>query len=104
MKLVPYVLERPIRGLRFRLSRRLPDRQPRDIWPGIETVPITLRPFAERFGSLKRYELIVVCSVAKYLGARRLFEFGTFDGLTTWHLAANCGPAARIWTLKRLLS
>jgi predicted O-methyltransferase YrrM len=47
---------------------------------------------------VKRYELLVLCAVARHTGARRLFEFGTFDGLTTWHLAANAGPEARVWT------
>jgi len=98
MKIVPYAIERPIRGLRFRLSRRLPDRHPCEVWPEIESISIMLRPFAGRFGTLKRYELSVLCAVAKHTGAKRLFEFGTFDGLTAWHLAANCGPAARVWT------
>jgi hypothetical protein len=99
MKILPYDLERPLRGLCFRLTRRLADRPPCEVWPGLEPVPVLLCPFAERFGNVKRYELLVLCAVARHLGARTLFEFGTFDGLTTWHLAANCGPDARLWTL-----
>ncbi len=48
---------------------------------------------------MKRYEMMVLCAVAKRTRARAIFEFGTFDGLTTWHLAANAGPEARLWTL-----
>jgi hypothetical protein len=99
MRFVPYAVESPLRGLRFRLSRRLPTRHPPEVWPGIESAAVTLRPFAGRFGNVKRYELLVLCAVARHTGAERLFEFGTFDGLTTWHLAANAGPAARVWTL-----
>jgi hypothetical protein len=85
--------------VKFRLSRRLPTRHPAEAWPGLESAAVTLRPFAGRFGNVKRYELLVLCAVARHTGARRLFEFGTFDGLTTWHLAANTGPDGRVWTL-----
>jgi hypothetical protein len=99
MRLVPYRVESPLQGLRFRLSKKLTDRDPQEVWPGINNVAVTLRPFSGRFGNLKRYELMVLCAVAKYTAARAVFEFGTFDGLTTWHLAANSDPDARVWTL-----
>jgi hypothetical protein len=99
MRILPYELERPLRGLAFRLTRRLADRSACEVWPGLEPVPVLLCPFAQRGGNLKRYELMVLCAVARHLGARTLFEFGTGEGLTTWHLAANCGPDARLWTL-----
>ena len=65
MKWLPYEVERPLQGLRFRMSRRLPDRAPSDIWPGIETVPVRLLPFAGRFGNVSQHELMVVCAAAK---------------------------------------
>jgi hypothetical protein len=99
MNLFDRYVERPVRGLRFRLSRRLPDREPTDAWPGIESIAVTIRPFAARFGNLSRYELLVLAAAGRWAEARNLFEFGTFDGLTTWHLACNCGPEARIWTV-----
>src|SRR5215831_18589488 len=99
MKLLPFAMERRLRGLKFRLSRNLRDRQPAEVWSGIDTTAVTLRPFAGQFGNLQRYELMVLCAVARRIGARKLFEFGTFDGLTAWHLAANAGPGSRIWTL-----
>ncbi len=99
MKYVPYQIESPVRGLKFRLSRRLPDRHPAEVWPGIESVAVTLRPFAGRFGNLKRYELMVLCAVAKHTRAQTILEFGTFDGLTTWHLAANAAAETHVWTL-----
>ena len=37
MKLMPMELERRLRGLKFRLSRKLPDKLPADVWPGIDT-------------------------------------------------------------------
>jgi len=99
MKLLPFEVERRLRGLKFRLSHKLRDRYPADVWPGIDTAAVTLRPFAGQFGNLQRYELMVLCAVARHIGALRIFEFGTFDGLTSWHLAANTGSDSRIWTL-----
>ncbi len=95
----PSRVESFVRGVRFRVSRKLSDRAPDSVWPGIQGVEVRIRPYAGRYGNVKLYEMAVLCSVAKHVGARTLFEFGTFDGLTTWHLAANCGPEATIWTL-----
>lgn len=99
MKLFPYPVERRLRGLKFRLTRKLPVRRPTEVWPGINTAAVTLRPFAGQFGNIQRYEMMVLCAVAHHVGAKTLFEFGTFDGLTTWHLAANTERDSRIWTL-----
>ena len=100
MKWLPYEVERPLQGLRFRMSRRLPDRSPSEIWPGIDSVPVRLLPFAGHFGNASQLELMVMCAVAKMTRPGTVFEFGTFDGLTTWHLAANAGPVpgACKWT------
>lgn len=99
MTLLPAPLERPLRTIQFRLTRRLKDRHPHQIWPGIESVAVTIRPLVGRFGNVKQHELLTLCAVVRHIDARRLFEFGTFDGQTTWHLAANSGPEARVLTL-----
>jgi predicted O-methyltransferase YrrM len=99
MMLVPLRLERIFRGVGFRLTRKLAERDPRDVWPGIDAATTLIRPFSGRFGNVSRYELMVLCAVARVIEARSIFEFGTFDGLTAWHLATNCGPEARVWTL-----
>jgi predicted O-methyltransferase YrrM len=95
----PPRVESFVRGVRFRLSRKLRDRAVKSVWPGISDVEVRIRPYAERYGNVKLQELVALCSVAKHVGARTIFEFGTFDGLTTWHIAANCRPEAKIWTL-----
>lgn len=97
--MIPYVIESFARRVRFRLTRKLLSREPLDVWPAVSQTRLVLRPFANRFGNVKLDELIVISAIAQSLQARKLFEFGTFDGLTTWHLASNCGPMARIWTL-----
>ena len=99
MLLLRYEVERLVRGVRFRLTRRLPDRDPADVWPGIEAAAVVQRPFAARFGNLKPHELTLLCAVANLTRPRGVFEFGTFDGLTAWHLARNAGPDCRVWTL-----
>jgi hypothetical protein len=99
MRYLPFAVESPLRGLKFRLSRRLSTRHATEIWPGLEATAISVRPFAGCSCNVKQHELEVLCAVARHTGARQLFEFGTFDGLTAWHLALNCGPDARVWTL-----
>ena len=99
MSMVPIAIERPLRGVQFRLTRRLADREPARIWPGIERTAVTVRPLVGRFGNVKQHELLTLCAVVRHTAARRLFEFGTFDGQTTWHLAANAAADAVVRTL-----
>ena len=88
-----------LRGIRFRLSRHLVDCNPVEVWPGIESVAIELAPYKSQFGNVDIIELIVLCSIVKHTEAKSIFEFGTFDGLTSWHLAANGGPNCRVLTV-----
>ncbi len=99
MPSIPRSAERFVRGVRFRLTRKLRDRDPAAVWPGLEAVAVRQRPFAGRFGSLAPQELSLLCAVARVTRPKAVFEFGTFDGLTTWHLAVNAGPQAHVWTL-----
>jgi predicted O-methyltransferase YrrM len=99
MPSLTYRIEQFSRGVRFRLTRRLRDREPSDLWPGIERICVRQRPYADRFGNVKPHELTLLCALARLLRPRAIFEFGTFDGLTAWHLAANAGLRARVWTL-----
>jgi predicted O-methyltransferase YrrM len=92
-------LESFVRGVRFRLTRRLADRTPTELWPGIDKVVIRQRPFASRFGNVKPHELTILCALVRLLRPVHLFEFGTFDGLTAWHLLRNAGGNSRLWTL-----
>lgn len=87
------------RGVRFKLTRQLPTLDPVAVWPGIDEVDIVNRPLAARFGNVKPHELALLCAAVRWLRPRSLFEFGTFDGRTTWHFARNAGPESRLWTL-----
>src|SRR4051812_16818983 len=97
MKNEAYLLESSLRRVRFRLTRKLTSRDVRDVWPGITQVSVTNCPFSNQYGNVSRDELLVLCAVAKHMGAKRLFEIGTFNGLTTWHLARN--SQGRVYTL-----
>jgi hypothetical protein len=98
MKFLPKAVEDRFLMARFAWTRRLADRRPEEVWPGIGDVDVTVRPFAGRFGNVSPYELLVLCAVARWTRAAALFEFGTYDGRTTWHLVHNC-PDAHLWTL-----
>ena len=74
MNVLPFSVERRLRGLKFRLTRKLPVRQPTDVWPGIDSSAVTLRPFAGQFGNVQRYELMVLCAVARHTQAKAIFE------------------------------
>jgi predicted O-methyltransferase YrrM len=79
------------------MTRRLPVRDPARVFPE-DDLRVLVSPFAGRFGNVKQHEMILICAAARYLHARRIVEFGTFDGLTTWHLAVNC-PDAEVLTI-----
>lgn len=59
---------------------------------------LSLRDFEGRDGNVSPTELLVLSAWARTRAPRALFEFGTFDGRTTLHLALNA-PSARLYTL-----
>lgn len=56
------------------------------------------RRYIEQPGGQTLEGLFFMAALTKALGARRIFEFGTFNGITTWTLARNA-PGADIDTL-----
>jgi predicted O-methyltransferase YrrM len=96
---IGYEAQRIFQGVRFKLTRRLPTRDPAAVFPGIEDALIEHQPLTGRFGNVKPHELALLCAAVRWARPRALFEFGTFDGRTAWHLARNAGPEARLWTL-----
>jgi predicted O-methyltransferase YrrM len=49
--------------------------------------------------SLRLLELMTLTACIRITKAKRMFEFGTFLGNTTLHMATNSDPEAHIWTL-----
>lgn len=68
------------------------------IFPDVERLAIPLGAINEETGHPNHAEMQYVIATARHRGACRIFEFGTFMGRTTYHLAA-ANPAAQVWTL-----
>jgi predicted O-methyltransferase YrrM len=44
-------------------------------------------------------DLVPLCSIVKWKSPKKIFEFGTFSGLTSLSMLVNCENDARLWTL-----
>ena len=68
------------------------------ILAGVEATSVPLSVIHEETGHDNHAEMPYVVAAARHRGATRIFEFGTFLGRTTYHLAA-LNPDAHVWTL-----
>jgi predicted O-methyltransferase YrrM len=68
------------------------------ILPGVEEVCVPLSAIHEETGHTNHAEMAYVVAAVRHRRATRIFEFGTFLGRTTYHLAA-LNPEAHVWTL-----
>lgn len=61
------------------------------VFPGIEHVRVDLiNLYKRKIGlSLDAAELMVLCSIERFIGAKTVLEIGTYDGNTALNLAAN---------------
>jgi len=71
------------------------------IFPGIETVNVNLLNLYQRkIGlSMDAGEVMSLCAIVKFLGARNVAEIGTYDGNTTLNLAANVPEGGYVTTI-----
>lgn len=69
--------------------------------PGIETVNIRLlNLYRRRTGlSVDASELMVLCAIQKFVGAKRVLEVGTYDGNTALNLAVNLPVGGQVTTI-----
>jgi predicted O-methyltransferase YrrM len=68
------------------------------LFAGLERVAVPLSMIDEESGHTNHAEGLYVAAISQLRNARRIFEFGTFIGRTTRHLAAM-NPGAEVWTL-----
>jgi predicted O-methyltransferase YrrM len=68
------------------------------ILPGVDRQAIPIGAINVETGHSNHAEMLYVIATARHRQARRIFEFGTFMGRTTYHLAAT-SPEAHVWTL-----
>ncbi|HTR37112.1 MAG TPA: class I SAM-dependent methyltransferase [Bryobacteraceae bacterium] len=80
---------------------RLPRHHLTQIFPGSETVHVNLvNLYQRKVGlSMDAGEVMTLCAIAQFLGARKIFEIGTYDGNTTLNLAANVPDDGRVTTV-----
>ena len=71
------------------------------IFPGIETVNVNLLNLYQRkIGlSMDAGEVMSLCAIVRFLGARTVAEIGTYDGNTTLNLAANVPEGGCVTTI-----
>lgn len=55
--------------------------------------------FENKYGNINFHEAVAIAYIVQAVRPKRLFEIGTFDGFSTYHLAANAPDDARIFTL-----
>lgn len=63
------------------------------------TNKIKIENWKYKQGNVSLYELYCICSLSNYLNPANVFEIGTFDGNTTFHIAINTTDTTVINTL-----
>jgi predicted O-methyltransferase YrrM len=71
----------------------------RDLCGGAPSRDLKLQLAKDTYGDVGWHELVVTSALVAHYQPCRIFEFGTFMGKSTWHLAVNGRPDAEIFTL-----
>jgi predicted O-methyltransferase YrrM len=91
---------------RFHYKRKrsaLPESDVSELLPSASLASaMTLFSPPPEFFSIDIDELQVLCKFMQALAPQRVFEFGTFDGFTTLHLAAHAPTGCEVLTIDRL--
>ena len=83
-----------------RAERLIPSSRLCDVFPeSLEHGENALRDFLGFWGNISVEELCKLCLVVQGLKPKRIFEFGTYNGLTTRQMAINAPADCRIVTL-----
>jgi predicted O-methyltransferase YrrM len=69
-----------------------------EIYPDIGEIKVPVGAINEFTGHPNKVDMLYVCAVAEHIGAKRIFEFGTYRGRTTYHLA-RIAKDVRVTTL-----
>jgi len=75
----------------------LPSINPLDICPGSHRW--TIQPFPSVGASVSPIECMALAALVQSVGAKRVFEFGTYKGVSTTQLALNVAPGGMVFTL-----
>ncbi len=55
--------------------------------------------FGNKYGNVNFIEALSIAYIAKVTHPKKVFEIGTFDGFSTYHLSMNSDPDTKIYTL-----
>jgi predicted O-methyltransferase YrrM len=70
-----------------------------EIFPEIGKVAIPIGAIHEQTFHPNKVDLLYVSAIARHRKAERIFEFGTYQGRTTYHLTFAAEPGAQVTTL-----
>jgi predicted O-methyltransferase YrrM len=68
------------------------------LFPGVERVAVEIGAIDPDTEHANHTDMLYVCAIARHVKARRIFEFGTYLGRTTYHLARG-EAVERVYTL-----
>ena len=55
--------------------------------------------FASQYGNISLMEALIISYIVETTKPKKIFEIGTFDGFSTYHLAMNSHSSAEIYTI-----
>lgn len=82
----------------FIAATRAKEVYPTDLFPELEKIALPIAAINEESGHSNQVDLLYVSALAQVRGARNIFEFGTYQGRTTYFLTF-ASPDARVTTL-----
>lgn len=77
---------------------RMKEVYPTDLFPGLDGIALPIASMNEESGHVNHADLLYVAAIAQLRQARNIFEFGTYQGRTTYFLTF-ASPDARVTTL-----
>lgn len=86
----------------FEALRKIPQKSLKQVFPEMGNLHCALRvesALETRLGNIDARDLIMISSLCAHLCPKVIFEFGTFDGRTTLHLALNAPANAWVMTI-----
>jgi predicted O-methyltransferase YrrM len=85
-------------GIRYERQGRAPSVPILELYPELAKTPVRLGDVTFRPAGMDPTDLYCLAALATIRQPTTIFEFGTYEGATTRHLAA-AAPAASIWTI-----
>ena len=81
-------------------QQKIPIANLADVFPAeMERGSITLEHFLGQWGNISIEELCKISLIVSWLRPQAVFEFGTFNGMTTLQMAINAPPECKLYTL-----